>query len=106
MALPGTSRRTSHHPEPSGTKSTICLRACYAVSGTDVVYVLSAYARAARCQILTCCTCYLPTHVLCDVRYYPRACAICGSLRVCYAMSGTELLHGVSTSPYDAALCL
>eukprot|EP00961_Rhodomonas_salina_P285715 3861079-Rhodomonas_salina.1 len=61
----------------------ICLRACYALSGTDRPSPF-----------------LLPTHLLCIVRYrptQPSQCAMhcpvptCSILPICYALSGTDL---------------
>eukprot|EP00961_Rhodomonas_salina_P062130 834044-Rhodomonas_salina.1 len=72
------------------------LRACYAMSGTDIAYgattrgvptrarsirvwsVPSPYACATRCPILT-------SRIVCAI-----------PLRVCYTMSGTDIAHGAT----------
>eukprot|EP00961_Rhodomonas_salina_P218373 2950771-Rhodomonas_salina.1 len=74
-----------HHPLHRG-KSTIALRTCYAMFGTDPAYrsALSAYARAVRCQVLT--SRIVLRYVLRDVRYRAGVWY--------YAMSGTDLASG------------
>eukprot|EP00961_Rhodomonas_salina_P223700 3024940-Rhodomonas_salina.1 len=76
--------------------SAIRLRACYAMSGTDLAYVASvhAYECVVRDRVLT------HRKVVC---MYLRACyAMSGShmphmcLRACYAVSGTDLAYAAT----------
>eukprot|EP00961_Rhodomonas_salina_P196783 2656122-Rhodomonas_salina.1 len=92
MTLPGVPPLV---PPPRALSGAACLRKCYAMPGTDVVYgmlcyaipstnlvygMLPAYGCATLYPVLT--QCMLPTRVLRDVRY-------------CYAMSGTEFGYWV-----------
>eukprot|EP00961_Rhodomonas_salina_P086560 1163875-Rhodomonas_salina.1 len=105
--------------------SAIDILVCYAVPGTgqgDIRAVLRERVQlcvgtARRCRVqrgparyaptrVLCDVRYLPTRVLCDVRYLPTRVlcavrywysvwrAIC--VRVCYAMSGTDIAYGAT----------
>eukprot|EP00961_Rhodomonas_salina_P303234 3941150-Rhodomonas_salina.4 len=87
-------------------RSTICLRACYAVSGTDLPYAapLSAYALATKCPVLDLGT-FVPAA---GHTHQPRAYR--GGEKVpdllsgtvlsyqpprCYGISSTDIMYGL-----------
>eukprot|EP00961_Rhodomonas_salina_P261572 3535356-Rhodomonas_salina.2 len=87
MVLPGAKGEKEENVEESKCQVPICLRAAYAISGTDQGIVLSIY-------------------ILCDGR--------CICLCACYAMSGTDIAYGSYCSsglmmprsgPYHPTIC-
>eukprot|EP00961_Rhodomonas_salina_P237170 3205498-Rhodomonas_salina.1 len=101
------------HPDMSGMGQTqvtspMCLRACYAMSGTDLANDVSA----TRCPVLTCdLRAYQPTRcaVLTWVRRYQAmvmfeeeksaVLELAGiGLRACYVMPGTDVASGSTSS--------
>eukprot|EP00961_Rhodomonas_salina_P240506 3249442-Rhodomonas_salina.2 len=75
MPLPGVGGAFSFYESPDKKQVTrpICLRACYAVSGTGIAYgAVSVRASSAmRYPVLAYCM-VLSAYGLCDARYWPR----------------------------------
>eukprot|EP00961_Rhodomonas_salina_P303372 3941208-Rhodomonas_salina.2 len=77
-AMPGT-----------GIAYVISLRACYAISGTDIAYGASSpCAFATRCPRMVLCACYAMSST--EIAYGAIP------LRACYATSGTEIAYDAS----------
>eukprot|EP00961_Rhodomonas_salina_P141510 1905481-Rhodomonas_salina.2 len=114
LSTTGVYRTTTRSTRSTDRASGTGLRACYAMSGTDIGYdgislcaryvmydmpsglVVSASARALRCRVLTesmvvsAMRCPpLKAHNLVTITVEPAIC-----LRACYAMSGTDIAYG------------
>eukprot|EP00961_Rhodomonas_salina_P268752 3631895-Rhodomonas_salina.1 len=77
MQAPGAPSPSPLSLRRPGTRPYISLRAPYAMSGTDLAYYVTAYARAMPCPVLTS---RIP-------------------LRACYAMSGTDIAYCSARPP-------
>eukprot|EP00961_Rhodomonas_salina_P304364 3941573-Rhodomonas_salina.6 len=80
----------------------ICLRACYGMSGTDIGYGARYQPQPAIYQVAVS----YPTHLLCDFQYRDRAwygaivlrTLLCDVRVWCYAICGTEIAYGATSA--------
>eukprot|EP00961_Rhodomonas_salina_P301053 3940311-Rhodomonas_salina.5 len=82
-----------------------CLRACYAMSGTDPVYGSSSSARATQCPVLTWRMSVVPGQASIGGRQYQVEGLLRGQrsgivLHTCYALSGTDIAYGDAAIQY------